>query len=88
VSERKPYKTDLSDEQWALVEPVIAAWKAAHPGTLQRESGRARPEAASRLSMAVRASDTAAAIAAAACPACSGMGEGFLWGSELGDDAS
>jgi transposase len=30
VSERKPYKTDLSDEQWALVEPVIAAWKAAH----------------------------------------------------------
>jgi hypothetical protein len=29
VSERKPYKTDLSDEQWALVEPVIAAWKAA-----------------------------------------------------------
>ena len=25
------YKTDLSDEQWALVEPVIAAWKAAPP---------------------------------------------------------
>jgi len=31
VSERKPYKTDLSGEQWALTEPVIAAWKAAHP---------------------------------------------------------
>lgn len=31
VSERTPYKTDLSDEQWALVEPVIVAWKAAHP---------------------------------------------------------
>ncbi len=31
VSERKPYKTDLSDEQWALIEPVIAAWKAARP---------------------------------------------------------
>ncbi|GGZ79377.1 hypothetical protein GCM10010344_53090 [Streptomyces bluensis] len=30
MSERKPYKADLSDEQWALVEPVIAAWKAAH----------------------------------------------------------
>ena len=30
MSERKPYKTDLSDEQWALVEPVIVAWKAAH----------------------------------------------------------
>jgi transposase len=31
VSERTPYKTDLSDEQWALVEPVIVAWKAVHP---------------------------------------------------------
>ena len=31
MSERKPYKTDLSDEQWSLVEPVITAWKAAHP---------------------------------------------------------
>ncbi|WP_329375612.1 IS5 family transposase [Streptomyces sp. NBC_01483] len=30
MSELKPYKTDLSDEQWSLVEPVIAAWKAAH----------------------------------------------------------
>lgn len=30
MSERKLYKTDLSDEQWALVEPVIATWKAAH----------------------------------------------------------
>ncbi|UXY32139.1 IS5 family transposase [Streptomyces sp. HUAS TT20] len=31
MSERKPYKTDLSDGQWALIEPVIAAWKPAHP---------------------------------------------------------
>ncbi|MYS21800.1 Transposase [Streptomyces sp. DvalAA-14] len=31
MSERKPYKTDVSDGQWALVEPVIAARKAAHP---------------------------------------------------------
>ncbi|CAL9656485.1 hypothetical protein SUDANB21_06804 (plasmid) [Streptomyces sp. enrichment culture] len=31
MSERKPYKTNLSDEQWALIEPVIAAWKAARP---------------------------------------------------------
>ncbi|MGW3667158.1 IS5 family transposase [Streptomyces sp. NPDC005141] len=30
MSGRKPYKTDLSDEQWALIEPVIVAWKAAH----------------------------------------------------------
>ncbi|WP_374227702.1 transposase [Streptomyces sp. CJ_13] len=31
MSERKSYKTDLSDEQWALVEPVIIAWKGAYP---------------------------------------------------------
>jgi transposase len=28
---RKPYRSDLSDERWALIEPVIAAWKARHP---------------------------------------------------------
>ncbi|MFJ9855006.1 IS5 family transposase [Streptomyces sp. NPDC101150] len=28
---RKPYSSDVSDEQWVLVEPVITAWKAAHP---------------------------------------------------------
>lgn len=31
MSMRKPYSSDASDEQWALVEPVITAWKAAHP---------------------------------------------------------
>ncbi|OIJ84629.1 IS5 family transposase [Streptomyces monashensis] len=31
MSDRKPYKSDLSDERWALIEPVIAAWKADHP---------------------------------------------------------
>ena len=30
-SERKPYSSDLSDERWALIEPVITAWRAAHP---------------------------------------------------------
>ncbi|MGR8008159.1 transposase [Streptomyces hypolithicus] len=25
------YSSDVSDEQWALVEPVISAWKAGHP---------------------------------------------------------
>lgn len=27
----KPYPSDLTDEQWALAEPVITAWKAQHP---------------------------------------------------------
>jgi transposase len=31
MSMRKPYSSDASDEQWALVEAVITAWKAAHP---------------------------------------------------------
>jgi transposase len=31
VSDRQPYKSDLSDERWALIEPVIASWKARHP---------------------------------------------------------
>ena len=30
VSERKPYPSDLPDEQWALIEPVITAWKDRH----------------------------------------------------------
>jgi transposase len=30
VSERKPYQSDLTDEQWALIEPVLTAWKNRH----------------------------------------------------------
>ncbi|WP_326793273.1 IS5 family transposase [Streptomyces sp. NBC_00841] len=30
MSDRRPYKSDLSDERWALIEPVITAWKARH----------------------------------------------------------
>ncbi|MFF4909053.1 IS5 family transposase [Streptomyces sp. NPDC001260] len=28
MSKRKPYPSDLTDERWALIEPVISAWKA------------------------------------------------------------
>jgi hypothetical protein len=28
VSDGQPYKSALSDEHWALIEPVITAWKA------------------------------------------------------------
>jgi transposase len=31
VSERVPYKSDVSDAQWALIGPVIMAWKVQHP---------------------------------------------------------
>lgn len=32
LSDRQPYKSELSDERWALIEPVITAWKARHRG--------------------------------------------------------
>lgn len=31
MSGRRGYYTDLTDEQWALIGPVIEAWKAQHP---------------------------------------------------------
>lgn len=31
MDERKPYKTDLTEPEWALIKPLIAAWKAVHP---------------------------------------------------------
>jgi transposase len=31
VGERAAYPSDLSDEQWAVIEPFLAAWKAKHP---------------------------------------------------------
>lgn len=31
VNERRGYYADTTDEQWALIEPVITAWKALHP---------------------------------------------------------
>ncbi|GHD76386.1 DDE transposase [Streptomyces mirabilis] len=31
MSDRQSYKSDLSDERWALIEPVITSWKARHP---------------------------------------------------------
>jgi len=30
MSERRGYYTDTTDERWALIEPVITAWKAQH----------------------------------------------------------
>ncbi len=28
---RAPYPSDLTDEQWAVIEPFLEAWKARHP---------------------------------------------------------
>ena len=39
VSERKRYPSDLTDAQWALIEPVITAWKAAHPSASGHQGG-------------------------------------------------
>ena len=39
MSDCKPYKSDVSEERWALIEPVISAWKADHPSPT-RHQGR------------------------------------------------
>ncbi|MEV4374739.1 transposase [Nonomuraea sp. NPDC049637] len=39
MTEHKPYPSDLSDAQWALIEPVLTAWKAAHPSVSGHEGG-------------------------------------------------
>ncbi|MFF4776364.1 transposase [Microtetraspora fusca] len=39
MSKRKPYPSDLSDERWALIEPMITAWKAAHPSVSGHQGG-------------------------------------------------
>lgn len=31
MGERKPYPSDLSDDRWELIRPVLTAWKGAHP---------------------------------------------------------
>ena len=31
MSKRRGYYTDTTDEQWALIGPVITAWKVQHP---------------------------------------------------------
>jgi transposase len=31
VTDRRGYPSDLTDERWALIEPVITVWKAQHP---------------------------------------------------------
>lgn len=40
VSERKPYKTDVSDEQWALVESVMTPWKTPRPSVSGHQGRR------------------------------------------------
>lgn len=44
VSERKPYPSDLSDEQRSLIEPVIIAWKDRHRSVGDRQGAYAMRE--------------------------------------------
>lgn len=41
---REPYPSDLSDEAWELIRPVIAAWKAKHPSASGHEGQYAMRE--------------------------------------------
>jgi hypothetical protein len=44
VSERKLYPSDLSDEQWLLIEPVITAWKGRHRSVSGHQGAYDMPE--------------------------------------------
>ncbi|BDH12790.1 DDE transposase [Streptomyces hygroscopicus] len=37
MSEHMPYPSDLSDERWALIEPVLSAWKGGRPSATGHE---------------------------------------------------
>ena len=37
MGERMPYPSDLSDERWELIRPVIASWKGQHPSVSGHE---------------------------------------------------
>ncbi len=39
MSDRKRYPSDLTDERWALIEPVLTAWKARHPSASGHQGG-------------------------------------------------
>ena len=39
MSERRRYPSDLTDERWALIEPVLTAWKARHPSASGHQGG-------------------------------------------------
>lgn len=42
--ERRDYPSDLTDERWALIEPMITAWKAAHPSVSSHQGRYAMRE--------------------------------------------
>ncbi|WP_229824872.1 transposase [Nonomuraea spiralis] len=44
MTERRPYPSDLTDAQWALIEPVLMAWRAAHPSVSGHEGNYALRE--------------------------------------------
>jgi hypothetical protein len=37
MAERMPYPSDLSDERWELIRPVITAWNGQHPSVSGHE---------------------------------------------------
>ena len=44
MGDRKPYPSDVTDEQWALIGPFLKAWKAKHPSASGHEGGYALRE--------------------------------------------
>lgn len=55
VDGREPYPSDLSDEVWELIRPVITAWKAKHPSASGHEGQYAMREIVNALLCQARA---------------------------------
>lgn len=62
MSDRKPYKSDLSDERWALIEPVTTAWKAKHPSVSGHQGNYQMREIVNAILYLDRVREIAAAV--------------------------
>ncbi len=63
MSMLKPYPSDLTDEQWDLVEPVITAWKARYPSVSGHQGKYAMREIVNAIS-----TRTARVVSGSSCP--------------------
>ncbi|HUK67191.1 MAG TPA: transposase [Streptosporangiaceae bacterium] len=55
MTPRRAYSTDLSDERWALIEPILAGWRAARRGIGIKEPGHDLREIVNAISWINRA---------------------------------
>ena len=78
---RLRYPSDLTDEDWALVEPLIPPAKpGGNPATRRRERGRQRPDVCLKLDLDLDAMSPMIAIMPLPC--CIGLWSGYPLSTE------